>query len=228
VPGRTTPAPARVQTADVDVDAIVLAGGAGRRLGGVDKAGLDVGGVRLLDRVLDACSTAGRTVVVAERRPLSPAITRPIEWTREDPPGGGPVAALAAGLAVLASGSSAAAVLVLATDLVRLGPADVARLVSAHGLAPGSSDGTVFVDGAGHRQPLAAIYRRAALARALAGAQPVNGQAMRAILAVLSLAEVPDLGASADCDTPEQLRIARACWPDRAVQPGTSAGANRE
>jgi molybdopterin-guanine dinucleotide biosynthesis protein A len=193
----------------MDVDAIVLAGGAGRRMGGVDKAALDVGGLSLLDRVLRACEVAGRTVVVGDRRPLGPAVTRPIEWTREDPPCGGPVAALAAGMARLAGGAPASAVLVLATDLVRIGPADVARLVSALSTAPAEADGAVFVDDAGHRQPLAAIYRRAPLARALRGAQPVSGRPMRAVLAELNLAEVPDLGASADCDTPEQLRVAR-------------------
>ncbi|WP_438949006.1 NTP transferase domain-containing protein, partial [Streptomyces harbinensis] len=36
-------------------DAIVLAGGAARRLGGADKAAVTVGGRPLLDRVLDAC-----------------------------------------------------------------------------------------------------------------------------------------------------------------------------
>src|SRR4051812_33904528 len=35
-----------------EYDAIVLAGGGGRRLGGVDKATLEVGGRTLLDRVL--------------------------------------------------------------------------------------------------------------------------------------------------------------------------------
>ncbi|MYU19520.1 NTP transferase domain-containing protein, partial [Streptomyces sp. SID8361] len=50
-------------------DAVILAGGAARRLGGVDKPALRVGGRALLDRVLDACRGAGRTVVVGPRRP---------------------------------------------------------------------------------------------------------------------------------------------------------------
>ncbi|MFI8824284.1 DUF6457 domain-containing protein [Streptomyces sp. NPDC053431] len=79
-------------------DAIVLAGGAARRLGGADKPGVRVGGRALLDRVLAGCRDAGRTVVVAEPR----GTARPVEWTREEPPGGGPVAALAAGLRRLA------------------------------------------------------------------------------------------------------------------------------
>ncbi|MGX1620665.1 NTP transferase domain-containing protein, partial [Streptomyces sp. NPDC055506] len=75
-------------------DAVVLAGGAARRLGGADKPGVRVGGRALLDRVLAACDGARTTVVVAAARPTA----RPVTWAREDPPGGGPLAALDAGL----------------------------------------------------------------------------------------------------------------------------------
>ncbi|MFE3016873.1 DUF6457 domain-containing protein [Streptomyces sp. NPDC059256] len=79
-------------------DAIVLAGGRAQRLGGVDKPGLSVGGRTLLDRVLAACRGARRTVVVGGRR----GTERPVVWAQENPPGGGPVAALDAGLRQLA------------------------------------------------------------------------------------------------------------------------------
>ncbi|MEU2654288.1 DUF6457 domain-containing protein [Streptomyces sp. NPDC007325] len=78
-------------------DAVVLAGGAARRLGGVDKPGVRVGGRALLDRVLAACAGAGRTVVVGDPRPT----VRPVRWTREQPAGTGPVAALDAGAGAL-------------------------------------------------------------------------------------------------------------------------------
>ncbi|MEH6375729.1 NTP transferase domain-containing protein, partial [Streptomyces sp. KLMMK] len=42
-------------------DAVVLAGGAARRLGGADKPTLRVGGRTLLDRVLEACADAEET-----------------------------------------------------------------------------------------------------------------------------------------------------------------------
>ncbi|WP_240434908.1 DUF6457 domain-containing protein [Streptomyces sp. YIM 130001] len=87
----------------------MLAGGASRRLGGVDKPGVRVGGRRLLDRVLTACANADRTVVVAEPRET----VRPVEWVREEPPGGGPLAALDAGLCRTTS----PVVLVLSADL---------------------------------------------------------------------------------------------------------------
>ncbi|MEU8757579.1 DUF6457 domain-containing protein [Streptomyces sp. NPDC048659] len=79
-------------------DALVLAGGAARRLGGADKPGVRVGGRSLLDRVLAGCRDAGTTVVVAAPRTTA----RPVTWAREDPPGGGPLAALDAGLRRLA------------------------------------------------------------------------------------------------------------------------------
>ncbi|SCD29293.1 MobA-like NTP transferase domain-containing protein [Streptomyces sp. DvalAA-14] len=78
-------------------DAVVLAGGAARRLGGADKPALPVGGRMLLDRVLAACGAADATVVVGPRR----STARPVRWTREQPAGGGPLPALAAGLVAL-------------------------------------------------------------------------------------------------------------------------------
>ena len=47
------------------IDAIVLAGGTGRRLGGVSKPDLRLAGERMLDRVLRATSALRRTCVVA-------------------------------------------------------------------------------------------------------------------------------------------------------------------
>ncbi|MEU4086973.1 NTP transferase domain-containing protein, partial [Streptomyces aureus] len=106
---------------DSGYDAVVLAGGAARRLGGEDKPGVRVGGRTLLDRVLAACADAGRTVVVAEPR----ATARSVEWAREDPPGGGPVAALDAGL----RRTAAPYVLVLSADLPFLEEKTVQRLL---------------------------------------------------------------------------------------------------
>ncbi|MFI8367393.1 DUF6457 domain-containing protein [Streptomyces sp. NPDC085466] len=86
-------------------DAVVLAGGAARRLGGVDKPGVRVGGRALLDRVLAACAGAGRTVVVGDPR----STVRPVRWTREQPSGTGPVAALDAGAGALRPGGPGSA-----------------------------------------------------------------------------------------------------------------------
>ncbi|WP_409234969.1 NTP transferase domain-containing protein [Streptomyces sp. PA5.6] len=139
-------------------DAVVLAGGGAARLGGADKPGVRVGGRALIDRVLAACSGAGTTVVVAAPRPTA----RPVVWAREEPAGGGPLAALDAGLAR----TSAERVVVLSADLPFLGEPTVRRLLDA--LAGSGADGAVLTDPDGRDQPLVAAYRRDALLREIA------------------------------------------------------------
>ena len=52
--------------------AVILAGGAGRRLGGVDKATIPVRGAPMLDHVLDAVADASPCVVVGPPRSSLP------------------------------------------------------------------------------------------------------------------------------------------------------------
>jgi molybdopterin-guanine dinucleotide biosynthesis protein A len=189
----------------VDFDAVVLAGGGGTRLGGADKGGLTVGGISLLDHVLEASAAARHTVVVGVPRPTM----RVVEWTLEQPPGGGPMAGLAAGVAVLERVTPPAPVVVLATDLPYLRSDDVSRLVAALATAEPQVDAAVFVDGTQNVQPLTAVYRRAELARAIADQQPVANRPMRAMLSSMTMIAVPDRGAAADIDTAEQLASAR-------------------
>jgi molybdenum cofactor guanylyltransferase len=77
--------------------AVILAGGAGRRLGGVRKPALPVGGSPMVARVLAAVVHASIRVVVGPP-PLRPLLPAGVHLTQEEPPGGGPVAGLAAGL----------------------------------------------------------------------------------------------------------------------------------
>ncbi|MER5605362.1 NTP transferase domain-containing protein [Micromonospora tulbaghiae] len=102
--------------------AILLAGGAARRMGGVDKPARAVGGRPMLHRVLDAVADADQRIVVGSSGPLP----RGVRTAREEPPGGGPVAATAAGLAWLDPGTTTVAV--LAADLPLLTTAAVAEL----------------------------------------------------------------------------------------------------
>ncbi|MFI7203970.1 molybdenum cofactor guanylyltransferase [Micromonospora aurantiaca (nom. illeg.)] len=102
--------------------AILLAGGAARRMGGVDKPARAVGGRPMLHRVLDAVADADQRIVVGSSGPLP----RGVRTAREEPPGGGPVAATAAGLALLDPGTTTVAV--LAADLPLLTTAAVAEL----------------------------------------------------------------------------------------------------
>jgi molybdopterin-guanine dinucleotide biosynthesis protein A len=185
----------------VSYDVVVLAGGAGRRFGGLDKSGLDVGNRSLLDRVLDACGGADLIVVVGPRRETS----RPVRWTREDPAGGGPVAGLAAGLPL----TRAAVVVVLAVDLPFLTAATVDRLAAV--VADGRSDGAVLTDATARDQPLTAAYRREALVRRLGELSDPTGTAISAMIRELELVRLPDPDAvSTDCDTWEELERARA------------------
>ncbi|ANP48234.1 molybdopterin-guanine dinucleotide biosynthesis protein A [Streptomyces griseochromogenes] len=185
-------------------DAVVLAGGAARRLGGADKPGLRVGGRALLDRVLAACAGARTTVVVADVR----STARPVRWAREEPPGAGPVAALEAGLRL----TTAEHTVVLSADLPFLRAATLERLLTT--LRDTGADGALLTDPGGRDQPLVAAYRTAALRRALAalGAAPdgLTGLPLRRLTGALELTRVPDPLASFDCDTWDDIADARA------------------
>lgn len=187
-------------------DALVLAGGAARRLGGADKPGLRVGESTLLDHVLAACVAADATVVVG---PVRHTVARPVRWAREDPPGGGPVAAVAAGLPRIQS----PVVVLLAADLPFLEPATVERLVAALGSGP--VDAVMLVDADGRDQPLAAAYRTEALRTALSGLLAEHGGhpaglPLRRLVGGLTTHRLPDTeGAAYDCDTWEQVDTAR-------------------
>lgn len=165
-------------------DAVVLAYGAAQRLGGADKPGVRVGGRALLDRVLAACRGADRTVVVGDPR----ATVHPVLWTREDPPGGGPLAALDAGVRKIGASTGTATatrtaagsgtgdrggdtgadvLLVLSADLPFLDEDTVQRLIGALVAAP-DAEAALLTDSGGRDQPLVAAYRAAPLRRELA------------------------------------------------------------
>ncbi|WP_369145260.1 NTP transferase domain-containing protein [Streptomyces sp. R44] len=187
-------------------DAVVLAGGAARRLGGSDKPGVRIGGRTLLDRVLAACPDAGRTVVVAAPRPTA----RPVRWTREDPPGGGPLAALGAGVRE----TGADVLLVLSADLPFLDGATVRRLLDALDAAP-EAEAALLTDAEGRDQPLVAAYRRTPLLRELDHVAEergtLDGGPLRRLTGGLRLTRVAaDPLASFDCDTWEDIATARA------------------
>jgi molybdopterin-guanine dinucleotide biosynthesis protein A len=185
-------------------DAVVLAGGAARRLGGADKPGVRVGGRTLLDRVLAACAGARTTVVVADPRPTE----RPVRWAREEPAGAGPLAALEAGL----RHTTAPITLALSADLPFLTATTVRGLLAA--LDAGPVDAVLLADATGREQPLVAAYRTTALRRALAAHAHrhggLAGLPLRPLLARLRTGRLPDPLASFDCDTWEDIASARA------------------
>lgn len=176
--------------------AILLAGGRGSRLGGRYKPGIAIAGRTLLDRVVTAVGDAEHIVVVGPRWPT----LRPVYWTVEQPPGGGPVAALAAGLAALPESDLVA---VLAADLTGVTRGTIERLRARLDRCP-TIEGAVLRDDGGQRQWLIGVWRRTPLQAALP-ADP-GGRSLRATLSGLSVAEVPELpGESADVDTQADL-----------------------
>jgi molybdopterin-guanine dinucleotide biosynthesis protein A len=190
----------------VTFDAVVLAGGTGRRLGGASKPDVLLDGRRLLDHALSATAGAGRVVVVA---PEDVAVPPGVVRTLEDPPSGGPVAGVAAGLAALdaAPGPSAPLLLLLACDVPRAARA-VPRLLRAAAAAHEGGtgrDGAALADAAGRQQWLTAVYRTAALRERLRVIPPA-GASVRELVSGLDLAAVTASGEeAADVDTWQDL-----------------------
>ena len=181
---------------------IILAGGKGSRLGGQDKPGLTVGRRTLLGSVVAAGTAAGarEVVVVGPERPGLDGVS----FVGEQPPGAGPVPALRRGLAE----ASLPWVGVLAADLPFLREGHLGALVTA----AAGHHGAVLVDGAGRPQWLAGCWHTGMLRRA---ATSYRGTSLRGLLGPLSpvlvsLAPAPgEPPPWLDCDTPEDLRLAR-------------------
>jgi molybdopterin biosynthesis enzyme/molybdopterin-guanine dinucleotide biosynthesis protein A len=173
--------------------AIVLAGGASTRLG-ADKPEQRVGGRRLLDIALAAVADADTVVVVGPPRDVPAEVT----VVCEDPPGRGPVAALAAGFAALPDGP--ADIVVLPADLPRITPVAVTALATARGDAPVALAG----DDNGDLQYLTAVWDSAALAAALTAYPSRMRDLLPGNAVTCRVADVDDV------DTPEQLAAAQA------------------
>jgi len=180
------------------IGAIVLAGGTATRLGGTDKLAVAVGGRPVLDRVLGALAGDCPAVVVGPPR----ATSRPVHFVREQPPGGGPVAGLAAGLAA----ADTELIYLLAGDLPFVTPTALAALAAALS----SYDGVMAIDDAGRAQPLLSVWRTDALRRAVP-AEPAGAPLLRT-LAGLEVASLPMTEHPPpwwDCDTPAAFEQAK-------------------
>ena len=176
--------------------AVVLAGGRASRLGGADKAGIEVAGRTLLAVTLDAVVDAGEVVVVGEPVPTD----RPVTFTLESPRHGGPAAALLTGVDALLRPTRLVAV--TAVDMPRLTAGTFARLRDA---ATGR-DGAALVGPDGRRQ-LVLVLDRARLAEVRPSYEEQHDLAMHRLLDPLDLAGVPAVGDEhRDVDTWRDLR----------------------
>jgi molybdopterin-guanine dinucleotide biosynthesis protein A len=178
-------------------------------MGGADKPTLPVGGQSMLTRVLAAVHDADPRIVVG---PVPPDLPVAVHSTREQPPGGGPVAAAAAGLALVPEGVTFTALLAADLPLLTGEAIDVLRLTAES--AP--MQGAVYRDAEGRRQMLCGVWRTAALREAIGrlGKErgDLHGAAVRELMEYLRVAEVswrrPGPPPWFDCDTDDDLRTA--------------------
>ena len=190
-----------------DAAAIVVGGGGGERLGGVSKPDLTLGGVRLIDRVCgvltEACAVGCVAVV-----PPSVRVPDGVARTLEDPPGGGPLAGIDAGLRALRVGDDVL-VVVVSVDAPGVGAFLPALLEPA--LREGV-EGRIVRGGDPEPfdQYLMGVYRAASLRRAIdeavAAYGSVRGVGVRRVLRALDVERV-SVGADVcrDIDTPEDV-----------------------
>lgn len=116
--------------------AVIIAGGQGKRLGGVRKADLRIGGRRQLERVLAGLDGVARPILVATG-PRGQRLALPDDC-RDVPdlesPLGGPLAGVAAAVAHLAkTGNSSGLLVSIAVDTVFLPQDFVARMIEGVG-----------------------------------------------------------------------------------------------
>jgi molybdopterin-guanine dinucleotide biosynthesis protein A len=183
---------------------VILAGGEARRMGH-DKLSAPLAPVdgTVLDVVLAGVPDGLAIALVGPPRQTR----RPVLTAREDPPGGGPAAGVAAGFAALTqAGRLGPRVVVLAGD-APFGPAAVPALLTAMDVDT-FADVAVAVDPDGHVQPLLAVYQSPALLHQVTGG--LAGRPARALLDGLTVRRVRvPAEAALDVDTPADLERAR-------------------
>jgi molybdopterin-guanine dinucleotide biosynthesis protein A len=176
---------------------VVLAGGTAARMDGIDKGSVELAGRTLLQLAVDAFLDADEVVVVG---PESVRTERPVTFTREDPPHGGPVAGLLTGRDALLRRPGLLGV--LAVDMPRVSPYTFRRLrdaVAGHDAA--------FLADADGRVQLAGVLDAARLEAVRPDLEHQHGMSVRALLERLDVALVAATGEEArDVDTWADLR----------------------
>lgn len=190
------------------VSGIVLAGGRGTRLGGVNKALLDIGGQTTLERVLEALGDlVAETILVVNDESL--VGTRDVRIVRDPDPHAGVLPAMLAALEV-ATGSLC---VLVACDMPFLDRALLGWMVQT-GL-----EHDVVIPRIGEQlQPMHAVYRREACCEAVAVALARGDRRMISFLDGLRVREIgeaelrrldPELQSFFNINTAENLDRAR-------------------
>lgn len=174
----------------------MLAGGTSRRFGSDKLAAPLADGRSVLDHCLLGMPPACDLVVVGPSRVVPSAVAGRVRFVQETPSGGGPLAGIAAGLALVS------------TDIVCVAPGDaplvgsvLPSLVTALD-ADGSVGAAVLTDGLGQANPLIAAYRVTAL-RGSMPSSPTNLPA-RVLLSLPHRLVRPEVDVI-DVDTPDDL-----------------------
>ena len=179
---------------------IVLSGGTSSRFG-TDKSQAILGHQQLIHHVLASIPSEFEIIVVGADPLFSGA---PYTCVQENPIGGGPVAGISAALEICKSEVAG----VIATDM----PFALSHMLHLYTAMTSHDDAVMYVDSAGFRQPLAAVYRVDALEQALSKLGDVRGQSMRALISHLQVHEIPMSPevekAMIDVDTPHDLVVA--------------------
>lgn len=178
-------------------------------MGGVAKPLLPLAGRTLLAQGGAALAAVGAAPIVA----VGPASPEPgVIWLREDPPYGGPVAAIAAALAHPGVAGTER-VLLLAGDLVHPDRV-VRRLIRAASETstadPEAGEHAIVFRADDQPQWLAGLYRTASVRQALSALPSAHDASCRALFGGLAIGWILDEdGITADVDTPADWD--RAC-----------------
>ncbi len=173
---------------------IILTGGTNRRFGS-DKSAALLNGKSLLETLVDNLPTGDLIIV-------GPESSVKAKYVREEPIHSGPVAAIGAAISLC----DAEVIGIFATDM------PFAPLLLPQLEANLKADAALPVDKEGHLQPLAGLYLRAALTKALASFESLVNQSMKSLMEKLIVNEVPlaETELLIDIDTKEALSQAIA------------------
>ena len=158
---------------------IVLSGGTSARFGS-DKSCALIGGQTLIARILTSIPDGFEIIVVGPD-----PVVQGVQYlcVQENPLGGGPVAGFKAGL----DACSNEVIALTATDM----PFAIGHIINLLSSMTSQDDAVMYVDPAGFKQPLAAVYRVAAVQKALAEIGDIYGQSMRNLVSRLRVREIP-------------------------------------
>jgi molybdopterin-guanine dinucleotide biosynthesis protein A len=186
----------------------ILAGGRGSRLGGVDKAALDLNGQPLLEHVLTALAPLAREIVVVANDDRLTGDSR-LRVIRDPEPHAGVLPALLAALDTATSDL----MLLVACDMPFVNRALVERLIEL-----ASDHDVVMPKVDGYEQPMHAIYRVEPTRAAVRAALERGDRRMISFLADVRTRSVeeaeirsldPELRSFFNVNTPDDLALAR-------------------